>query len=109
LDENEFAPAVARWQRAEARSLMLHDHITKVSAEQGTEAVPIRMWEQATAADRLAAQLGNVLGLDPLGKARLASLVAGTEATVQSLVQIAEQGQAIAERRLAALDVEVEP
>ena len=41
------------------RALLLHEHITKVSADKGTGAVSSRTWEQATAADRLAAKLGS--------------------------------------------------
>ena len=103
LDEPAYAPAVARFLRAEARALLLHEHITRTAEEKGTAAVPSRTWEQATAADRLAAQLGNVLGLDPLGKARLQSLAAGTELTVRSLADLAAEGAAIRERRQAEL------
>jgi hypothetical protein len=70
-----------------------------VCETEGVGKVPLRSWEQATAADRLAAQLGNVLGLDPLGKARLQSLVAGTEVAMRSLADLAEEGRLIAERR----------
>jgi len=103
LAEPEYAPAVDRWERAEARALLLHDHITKTAAEKGTGAVPTRMWEQATAADRLAAQLGNTLGLDPTGKARLKAIAADTEVTMHTLAELAGEGQAIIERRRAEL------
>jgi hypothetical protein len=100
----EFAPAVSRFLRAEARALMLHRHIAQTSEEHGPSKVPVRLWEQATAADRLAAQLGNVLGLDPLGRARLQSLAVGTELSVASLSKLAEEGSAIATRRMAELE-----
>jgi hypothetical protein len=98
LDEPEFAPAVARFLRAEARALLVHDHVAKTAHEKGTQAVPSRLWEQATACDRLAAQLGNVLGLDPLGRARLQQLTAGTQLTVASLAELASEGRKIRER-----------
>jgi hypothetical protein len=104
LDQPEYAPAVARFIRAEGRALLLHHHIATVANEKGPAAVSSRLWEQATAADRLAAQLGNVLGLDPLGKARLQSLAAGTEVAIHSLGKLAEEGREIAERRFAELD-----
>ena len=69
LDQQEYAPAVARFLRAEARSLLLDEAIRNQAAERGgPDKVAMRLWEQPTAADRLAAQLGNVLGLDPLGR-----------------------------------------
>jgi hypothetical protein len=97
LAEPEFAPAVARWLRAEARSLMLHDHIAAVTARDGAGKVAIRLWEQVTAADRLAAQLGNVLGLDPLGKARLRQAAAGAEMATASLADVIASGRTIIE------------
>jgi hypothetical protein len=72
--------AVDRFLRAEARALMLHEHIVSVTEEKGAGKVPVRLWEQVTAADRLAAQLGNTLGLDPTGRARLQQTLASTEA-----------------------------
>ncbi len=106
LDQPEYAMAVSRFLRAEARALLLHAHIERVCEEQGAARVAARVWEQATAADRLAAQLGNVLGLDPTGKSRLQALVAGTELAVQTLGKLAQDGAAIAERRLAELEAE---
>ncbi len=97
LDEPAYAPAVARFLRAEARALLLHGHIAATAREKGVGAVASRLWEQATAADRLAAQLGNVLGLDPLGRARLQSLTAGAEVAVASLASLAAEGRAIRE------------
>jgi hypothetical protein len=102
LAEPEFAPAVARWLRAEARALMIHEHIERVTAAQGAGKVAVRLWEQATAADRLAAQLGNVLGLDPLGKARLKQAAAGAIHAEASLADLAAAGQAALARRSAA-------
>ena len=104
LDEPEYAPAVARYLRAEARALLLHEHITHVAQERGAGRVSQRLWEQATAADRLAAQLGSVLGLDPLGKAKLRAVASAAELNLESLSQLAARGERIrqdAEERLA--------
>jgi hypothetical protein len=43
------------------------------------------MWEQANATDRLAADLGNRLGLDSAGRAQLRQTVASTEHTLADL------------------------
>jgi hypothetical protein len=97
LDQDKDVIAVARFLRAEARALMLHENITTVAARDGIAKVPVRQWEQATAADRLAAQLGNVLGLDPTGRARLQQTVASTRRTLGDLIktggEIVEQHQ----------------
>ena len=96
LHEEHDVIAVARFLLAEVRALILHNHIAKVCNSDGPGKVPVRMWEQATAADRLAAQLGHVLGLDPTGRARLEQTVASTEET---LTDLAERGRAIRKRR----------
>jgi len=96
LDVPEYAPAIARFLRAEARSLLLHSAILKQAAERGGEdKVSSRLWEQATASDRLAAQLGNVLGLDPLGRARLAQTASAAELNVHTLGDLAAAGRAV--------------
>jgi hypothetical protein len=86
LDPDKDVIAVARFLRAEARALMLHEYVTSRPVEK----IPLRAFEQATAADRLAAQLGSILGLDPTGRARLQQTVASTEVT---LAELAEQGR----------------
>lgn len=106
LAADEYAPAVARFLRAEARALILHDHIEATVASHGAGKVASRVWEQATAADRLAAQLGNVLGLDPLGRAKLQALTAGAEVQMATLADLSAQGRAArlaAEERMAAV------
>ncbi|MGH9120468.1 MAG: hypothetical protein ACRDYC_00750, partial [Acidimicrobiales bacterium] len=112
LDCPEYAMATARFLRAEARALLLHSWIVEVSKTQGVGKVAVRLWEQVTAADRLAAQLGNVLGLDPLGLARLRQATAGSVLAESSLAGLAAEGRAARERaaiRLAGVvDVEVE-
>lgn len=99
LDHPEYAPAVARFLRAEARALLIHENIVKISSERGADKVPVRQWEQATAADRLAAQLGQTLGLDPIGRARLQQAAAGAELTTATLADVLDRGRAA---RLAA-------
>jgi len=78
--------AVDRFLRAEARALILHAYIIEVTAEKGAGKVPSRLWEQATAADNLAAKLGHTLGLDPTGRAKLKQTVASTEHTLSDLM-----------------------
>lgn len=109
LAEPKFAPAVARYLAAAAREALLHEHIQAVSAERGAGKVPARMWEQATAATRLAAKLGSDLGLDPIGHARIRALSAGAEATEATLADLVAEGRTIRaraeeRRRQAALD-----
>lgn len=86
LDQPRFLPAANRYLEAAAREALLHAHIVAVSAEKGPGGVPSRVWEQATAAARLAARLGSDLGLDPIGHARIRALSSGAEATEASLV-----------------------
>jgi hypothetical protein len=92
LREAKFIPAVNRYLQAAAREALLHGHIVKLCDEKGPGAVPSRVWEQATAAARLAAKLGSDLGLDPLGHARIRALSAGAEATEASLADLAARG-----------------
>lgn len=93
LAEPKFLPAVNRYLQATAREALLHDHIVAVSADRGPKAVASRTWEQATAAARLAAKLGDDLGLSPLGHARIRSLSVGAEATEATLADLAAQGR----------------
>lgn len=103
LDHPRFLPAVQRYLDAAARESLLHNHVLKVSADKGPGAVPARVWEQATAAARLAAKLGTDLGLDPIGHARIRALSAGAEATETQLAQLANRGSEILKRREAAI------
>jgi len=103
LDEPRFIPAVSRYLQAAAREALLHDHIVAVSASKGPGAVSSRLWEQATAATRLAAKLGSDLGLDPIGHARIRALSVGADVAQESLADLAERGAAIRRRRQAEL------
>ncbi len=104
LDEPAYLPAVSRWLRAEARALLLHDHIDAVSSSKGTGAVPSRTWEQATASDRLAARLGTDLGLDPIGRARIVATATSAEVGQATLADLAEQGRQTSGYRRHVLD-----
>lgn len=103
LDEPRFLPAVQRYLDAAARESLLHNHVTKVSAEEGPGAVPQRVWEAVTAAARLAGKLASDLGLDPIGHARIRALSVGAEATETQLAQLASRGGEILARREAAI------
>ncbi len=101
LAEDKFLPAVNRYLTAAAREALLDNHIQSVSASKGAGAVPLRMWEQVTAAARLAAKLGSDLGLDPLGHARIRALSAGAEATQAAMTDLRQRGAALVEAQQA--------
>jgi len=103
LDEPRFMPAIRRYLSAAAREALLDEHIGKLSAEKGTGAVPARVWEQCTAAARLAAKLGDDLGLSPIGHARIRSLSAGAGASEASasLAELGAEGRRV---RIARAD-----
>lgn len=96
LAEAKFVPSVDRYLKAAAREALLHEHIVRLSEEKGPGAVPSRVWENATAAARLAAKLGSDLGLDPLGHARIRALSAGADSRV-ALADLADEGRRIRE------------
>jgi hypothetical protein len=108
LDEPAFAPAVARFLRAETRALLLHDWITKTVNEKGAGAVKAWAWEQAAATDRLAAQIGQTLGLDPIGQARIAALATSAEIGQETLADHRERGRQAIERREQRQAVDVD-
>jgi hypothetical protein len=109
LDEERFIPAVQRYLSAASREVLLDEYVQRVTAEKGAGAVPAKVWEQVTAAARLAAKLGDDLGLSPIGHARIRALSAGAGASEASasLAGLAEEGRKIrlaAEARLAAAE-----
>jgi hypothetical protein len=106
LAEEKFIPAVHRYLRAAAREALLDGHIADVSAEKGPGAVSSRLWEQATAATRLAAKLASDLGLDPIGHARIRALSTGADLGQASLDTIAADGRAARQRRAGVIDAE---
>jgi hypothetical protein len=93
LAEDKFIPAVNRYLQAAAREALLDGHVQAVSAEKGPGAVSAKVWEQVTAAARLASKLGSDLGLDPLGHARIRALSIGAEATEASLSDLEARGR----------------
>lgn len=109
LAEPKFLPAASRYLQAAAREALLHQHIVTLSDEKGPGAVPARVWEQATAAARLAAKLGSDLGLDPIGHARIRALSVGAEATEASLADLTAEGRAIRQRAEARRAAAVRP
>jgi len=114
LDQAAFVPAVARFLRAEARELLIHEHIVKVSAEEGTGAVPQRLWESATACANASMKASALLGLDPQSYARLRATTGHAASTEASLVdRLADAAKAHSvnptTHRPTGGDVEVEP
>lgn len=115
LDDDKFLPAVSRYLQAAARESLLHQHIVTLSESKGAGEVPARVWEQATAATRLAAKLGSDLGLDPLGHARIRALSAGAQVNESSVEELQERGRVIRAARdarnaiAAAAQVDQEP
>lgn len=94
--------AVDRFLRVEARSLRLDHYLNGLDEE--TSARLHKVHEQATAASRLAAQLGTTLGLDLRSRMQLRRTEVSTEATLASVIA---SGRAA---RLARTDlVEAEP
>jgi hypothetical protein len=108
-DEPVYVIPVARFVRVEARSQLLAEAIASKTDAQGILSVGSRMLEAATACDRLAAKLGDDLGLSPLGKAKLKAMTAAGEIGAEGLAELLERGR---KARIAAgqLDAEeVEP
>jgi hypothetical protein len=98
--------AVARFLRVEARSLILDAYMADLIDQGGPGRVPIRMWEQANATDRLAGDLGTKLGLDSTGRAQLRQSVASTAETLASVM---EAGRAARLSRTDLVDVDPRP
>ena len=94
LQQDAFVPAVARYLRAEARELLIHEHIAKVAADKGAGAVPIRLWESATACANASMKASALLGLDPQSYARLRATTGHAATTEATLADLKAQGQA---------------
>src|SRR5664280_988312 len=115
LDQPQWMPAVNRYLEAAARESLLHHHIATLSESKGAGAVPSRVWEQATAATRLAAKLGSDLGLDPVGHARIRALSAGASVDEAAIADLQRRGAEIRAARdarnaaIATADVDQEP
>jgi len=103
LADEVFVEALERYTRAEARAVMLHEHVTTVSAEQGVEAVKPYLWSEATRAEANAQRFAQDCGLDPAGHARIArdlGMVASvrTQQSQRNLEALAARGRALGER-----------
>ena len=84
-DVDAIAIAMARFLLVEARSLILESSMAEIIATAGPGKVPIRMWEQANATDRLAGDLGRKLGLNSAGLAQLRQSEASTQSSLADL------------------------
>ena len=71
LEDATDQMAVQRFMRAETRARMLDAWIVATMNDKGIHAVKPWVWQEANRADRLAAELGHFLGLDPIGRVRL--------------------------------------
>lgn len=99
LQQDAFVPAVARYLRAEARELLIHEHIAKVAAEKGAGAVPQRLWEAATACANASMRTSALLGLDPTSYAHLRATTGNAAAAEMSLASLIEEGRQTAAGR----------
>ena len=108
LDEPSFLPAVSRWLRATTGAAPTRPHRRGVG-QSGAGAVPVRQWEQVTAADRLAAKLGTDLGLDPIGRARIMAIATAAEVGQATLADLAELGRRTGMRARLEGSTEQEP
>jgi hypothetical protein len=101
LTQEVFVPAVARYMRAEARELLIHEHIVSVSSSEGAGEVPQRLWEAATACSNASMKASALLGLDPQSYARLRAVTGHAAATEATLADLAARGAQTAGRQLA--------
>ena len=101
LDRPEYSYALVRYLRAVSVEDTLQKYVDAICRDpaKGPGKVSPKVWEQLTAARRLAARLGTDLGLDPIGFAKLKGLSAGAESAVLTLGELAERGRAIREGR----------
>lgn len=96
--EDRYIPSVSRYLQATAREQLAHEALMSAAK------MSPRLLETATAAARLAWQMGDQLGLTPAGHSRLKLLVAGVAEAEQSLADVAANGR---RARLAdAIDTE---
>lgn len=96
LDDDRYMPALAAYLRAVAREQLAQ---RALDGWDGKGRFPSRLVETATAAARLAWQMGDELGLTPAGHARLKALTAEAVGAEASLADLLESGR---KTRLAA-------
>lgn len=94
LDLERDGVAIAQFLRTEARAQLIANYIARVSTTSGIERVSTRLMEQATAADRLAASLGDRLGLGPKGRAQLVKAINEARQSDVSAVDVVRAGRA---------------
>jgi hypothetical protein len=98
-EDPTYVIPVARFVRVKARSQLLSEAIAAKAADGGILKVGARILEAATSAERLAAKLGDDLGLSPLNKARLKSETAAGQLGEEAIARLAETGRASLARR----------
>jgi hypothetical protein len=106
LADDVFMEAVERYTRAEARAVMLHEHVMSVAEEHGVEAVKPYLWSETTRAEANAAKFGQDCGLDPTGHARIAHDLGvakshRSQSAWKGTEELAKRGRAIREQRLS--------
>lgn len=93
LERPEFEPAIARYLRSEALSLLAFNAIERISMADGAEHVPRKLWQAHNAATNTAMRQASLLGLDPMSRERLAAArVADREG---SLARLTAEGHAM--------------
>lgn len=93
LAEEKYAPALKRYLDATAREALAHNALMA-----SPNRVSPRLVEAATAAARLAWQMGDALGLTPAGHQKLKLLVAGAAVAEVDVANLASEGQALRRR-----------
>jgi hypothetical protein len=96
--------ALAAWARAEARCLLYAEYHARVGTID-PETGDFRGGARVLAAERLAGQLRERLGLDPVAEAQLAKTRIEAAHTVVDLEAIRARGRSVLERRRAELTV----
>ncbi len=106
-NEPHYLPSVNRYLDATAREQLAHRAI-----EASAGKVSPRLLEAATAASRLAWQMGDQLGLTPAGHARLKTITAasvGAEASLADLMATGREARLLAEARMAETPAQPSP
>lgn len=107
LADDVFVEAIERYTRAEARALLLNEHVMSVAEDHGVEAVKPYLWSETTRAEANAAKFAQDCGLDATGHARVArdlglARSAGAQFRNAGVRAIAERGRALRESNESA-------
>lgn len=102
LGDPIFAEALARYVRANARAMMLHEYLVEKAEAEGVQAVPRSLWDSATRADAHAARCASDCGLDARGHSAIARDLGyakqlGQLAGAAKVAELAERGRALRE------------